>query len=89
MVDKGLFHSHFSSWPPVGKESVLGKEHPDTLNSTEWLALILKRQGKYGEAEQYIRRTLMLRESVFGKEHSDISRCMKKTDEDTEVSRQE
>jgi len=33
-------------------ENVLGKGHPETLNSISYLTLVLGRQGKYEEAER-------------------------------------
>jgi Flp pilus assembly protein TadD len=45
-------------------ETVLGKEHPDTLTSMNNLALVLGGQGKYEEAEEMHRRALCLRETV-------------------------
>jgi len=51
------------------KEKVLGKEHPDTLNSMNSLANVLGNQGKYEETEQMNRQTLKLKEKVLGKEH--------------------
>ncbi|KAJ4176776.1 hypothetical protein NW767_015336 [Fusarium falciforme] len=43
-------------------ETVLGKEHPDTLDSMDNLAEALRNQGKYEEAEQMHRQALALRE---------------------------
>ncbi|KAK3348603.1 hypothetical protein B0T25DRAFT_623733 [Lasiosphaeria hispida] len=50
-------------------EKVLGKEHPDTLNSMNNLASGLQSQGKYEEAEQMHQQALELRKKVLGKEH--------------------
>jgi tetratricopeptide (TPR) repeat protein len=50
-------------------EKVLGKEHPDTLTTTNNLALVLHRQGNYEEAETIYKQTLALREKVLGKEY--------------------
>ena len=36
----------------ASRESVLGKEHPETLASMNNLALVLGQQGKYKEAER-------------------------------------
>lgn len=33
-------------------EKLLGKEHPATLNSMKYLAVLLNIQNRYGEAEQ-------------------------------------
>jgi tetratricopeptide (TPR) repeat protein len=53
------------------KETVLGKEHPDTLGSMNNLASSLYSQGKYAEAEEIHRQTLQLRVTVRGKEDPD------------------
>jgi tetratricopeptide (TPR) repeat protein len=53
------------------RETMLGKEHPDTLKSVSNLASVLRYQGKYEEAEETNRRTLDWREKVLGKEHPD------------------
>jgi len=39
------------------RERVQGKEHPDTLTSMNNLALVLRHQGKYPEAEQMHRES--------------------------------
>ncbi|KND91708.1 Kinesin light chain 1 [Tolypocladium ophioglossoides CBS 100239] len=54
-------------------ESVLGKEHPDTLTSMNNLA---DSQGKYDEAEQMNRQTLRLMETMLGKDHPDTLTSM-------------
>ena len=41
-------------------ETVLGKEHPDTLTSMDNVALLLSSQGKYEEAEDIHRQALAL-----------------------------
>jgi tetratricopeptide (TPR) repeat protein len=51
------------------KETVLGKDHPDTLMSMMNLASSLHQQGKYAEAEAMNRQTLHLQETVLGKDH--------------------
>jgi tetratricopeptide (TPR) repeat protein len=58
------------------KETVLGKEHPDTLASMNNLAVSLRQQGKYVEAEAMHRQTLELKETVLGKEHPDTLMSM-------------
>jgi len=50
-------------------ETVLGREHPNTLDSMSNLARVLGRQGKYSEAGQMHWQTLKLREMVLGREH--------------------
>jgi len=51
-------------------ETVLGREHPDTLTSMNNLALVLDSQGKYSEAEQMHRQTLKLRGDGAGRRTS-------------------
>jgi tetratricopeptide (TPR) repeat protein len=51
------------------RETVLGKEHPDTLGSMNDLANTLSSLGKYVDAEAMHRETLALQEKVLGKEH--------------------
>ena len=53
------------------REMALGKEHPDTLASMNYLGLVLDSLGKYEEAEQILQQTLELRERALGKEHPD------------------
>ncbi|OAF59174.1 hypothetical protein VC83_04384 [Pseudogymnoascus destructans] len=55
----------------VGREGVLGVEHPDTLISVSQLGLVLSRQGKYKEAEAMHQRALQGMEKVLGVEHPD------------------
>jgi Tfp pilus assembly protein PilF len=53
------------------KETVLGKDHPQTLISMNNLATSLCEQGKYAEAEAIHRQTLQLQETVLGKDYPD------------------
>jgi tetratricopeptide (TPR) repeat protein len=50
-------------------EEVLGKENPLTLTSMSNLALALRNQGKYNEAEPIHRQALALKKKVLGEEH--------------------
>lgn len=50
-------------------EKMLGNEHPSTLTSINNLAEILKRQGKYEEAEEIHRQALALIKRILGKEY--------------------
>ena len=50
-------------------EKVLGEEHPDTLASMNDLAVVLRHQGKYEDAEQMHRQTLDLMKKVLGADH--------------------
>jgi tetratricopeptide (TPR) repeat protein len=52
------------------EREVLGKEHPHTLASMHNLALVLRDQGKYPEAEQMYRRVVEVRERVLDREHA-------------------
>ena len=58
------------------KETVLGKDHPDTLVSLNVLAVSLHSQGKYAEAEAIYRQTLQLMETVLGNGHPDTLASM-------------
>jgi tetratricopeptide (TPR) repeat protein len=58
------------------RETVLGKDHPDTLMSMNNLAYSLSQQGKYAEAEALNRQTLKLQETVLGKDHPDTLMSM-------------
>jgi hypothetical protein len=55
----------------AGRETVLGRERPDTLTSVSQLATVLSSQGRYDEAEAMHRQTLATREKVLGREHPD------------------
>jgi hypothetical protein len=48
---------------------VLGAEHPDTLTSSNNLAVSLSLQGKYAEAECVIRDVLHARRRALGEDH--------------------
>ena len=50
-------------------ETALGREHPNTLQSMNNLAVVLDIQGKYEEAKQMHQQTLKLMETVLGREH--------------------
>jgi hypothetical protein len=58
------------------KEAVLGREHPSTLTSTNNLALVLRYQSKYEQAEEMHRQGLRLREAVLGSERPETLRSM-------------
>src|SRR5437588_2415158 len=55
----------------AARSSVLGPEHPDTLDRRHRLIYALARQTKYAEAETEAREVLKLREKVLGPEHVD------------------
>ena len=50
-------------------EQTLGKEHPETLNSVNNLAVLYQAQGRYALAEPLLKRALEARTRVLGKEH--------------------
>jgi hypothetical protein len=50
-------------------ETLLGKEHPDTLMSMNNLVLVLSDQSKYEQAKEMQRQVLELTARVLGKEH--------------------
>ena len=54
---------------------MLGKEHPDTLDSVSNLANAYQAQGRYGEAEPLFKRALEARERLQGKEDTDTLIC--------------
>jgi tetratricopeptide (TPR) repeat protein len=76
--DQGRYHSSFELEAVVRKTMMdaLGKEHQDTLMSTNNLALVLTHQGKYGEADQMHREVLGIRQKVLGMEHPDTLTSM-------------
>jgi hypothetical protein len=58
------------------KETVLGREHLDTLTSVNNLAQMLERQGKCKDAEAMNRQTLALYQTVLGREHPETLTSM-------------
>src|SRR5436305_1325941 len=70
------------------RETVLGKEHPDTLRSMNNLAVVLSGQGKHEQAEEIYRQALGLRETVLGKENPDTLRSMNNLAQAEEMFRQ-
>ena len=53
------------------RREILGKEHPDTLNSIHNMGSLLEAQGKLTEAEPHFREALETRRRVLGNEHPD------------------
>ena len=51
------------------RTEVLGAKHPSTLTSMNNLALVLRSQGKYEEAEAMHRQVLDLQTEVLGAKH--------------------
>jgi non-specific serine/threonine protein kinase/serine/threonine-protein kinase len=49
----------------------LGDEHADTLSSIDRMGVLLHAQGKWSEAEAYLREALEKRRRVLGEEHAD------------------
>ncbi|KAF4612495.1 hypothetical protein G7Y89_g15595 [Cudoniella acicularis] len=58
------------------RETVPGKEYPETLGSMNNLAVSLGQQGKFAEAEAMNRQVLQLQETVLGKEHPGTLKSM-------------
>jgi len=52
-----------------GSGALLGKEHSHALKSMKNRAFLLKRQGKYDEAEPIYRQTLALCKTNLDREH--------------------
>ena len=55
---------------------LLGAEHPDTLASMSNLALVLRSQGRYDEAEQMHRQILQSKRKTLGDRHPDTLMSM-------------
>lgn len=53
------------------RERTLGKDHPDTLRSSHYLAESLRAQGRYTEAEAAYHTVIEARTRVLGPEHPD------------------
>ena len=51
----------------------LGEGHPDTATSYNNLAVTLRAQGKYAEAEAMHRRALAIRLKALGEDHPDTA----------------
>lgn len=62
-------------------ESMLGAEHPVTVQSLNNLANLYAEQGKYEQAEPLYQRALAIRERVLGAEHPDTKRVRKNYNE--------
>ena len=57
---------------------LLGEEHPNTLASSSFLALIYTHQERWEEAEELELQVLETRKRVYGNEHPDTLRSMHK-----------
>src|SRR5262249_51895947 len=57
----------------TGRESILGSEHPDTIQSMNSLAALYQTLGRYEEAQLLLQRVLEIRERVLGPEHPDTA----------------
>jgi len=53
----------------AGREKSLGKDHPDTLNTVNNMALVYENQGGYGKALEWYGRALAGLEKSLGKDH--------------------
>jgi tetratricopeptide (TPR) repeat protein len=58
------------------RRRVLGQNHPDTLNTSDKLAVLYWRQGKYVQAEPLCAKVLEVRRRVLGEEHPDTLDAM-------------
>jgi hypothetical protein len=58
------------------RETVLGKDHLDTLASMMGVATSLSQKGKYAEAKAMHQQALQLKETVLGKDHPDTLMSM-------------
>ncbi len=56
-----------------GRERILGKDHPETLNCMHNLALVLEAKRKFAESETTFRACLVAKERVLGP--SNASTC--------------
>lgn len=56
-----------------GRERILGKDHPETLNCMHNLALVLEAKRKFTDAETTFRACLVAKERVLG--HANPSTC--------------
>jgi tetratricopeptide (TPR) repeat protein len=54
-------------------EKVLGKDHPNVATWYNNLALLLKVQGKYDQADPLYRRAIEINEKVLGKDHPTVA----------------
>ena len=57
-------------------EERLGRDHPDTLQTVQNLAIVYSSQGLYEEAEQLYGRALKGREERLGRDHPDTLRTV-------------
>ena len=60
----------------IAIEKALGAEHPDTAESLNNLAVLLKAQGDYAGARPLYERALAIREKVVGPEHHDTAQSL-------------
>ncbi len=57
-------------------ERTLGPDHPDTAESLDNLAWLLKAQGEYAAARPLLERALAIRERTLGPEHLETARSL-------------
>jgi tetratricopeptide (TPR) repeat protein len=71
LCDMGQYNTSkkLSSVALQSRQSILGEEHTDTLNSLVIFGIILEYQGKYDEAEVVHKRVLGIRERTLGLDH--------------------
>ncbi len=57
------------------REKVLGKEHPNTLTSVYWIALLLADRDRYDESVLLYKRACAGYSTVLGKDHPYAHAC--------------
>lgn len=53
------------------QQRILGKEHPDTLLTSQQMAWVMGEQGRFDEAEPILRETLDAQVKILGSDHLD------------------
>jgi len=62
-------------------ETTFGKDHPNTAQSLNNLALLYYAQGKYAEAEPLYKQALSIREKSLGKNHPQVATVLENMSE--------
>ncbi|KAI5842037.1 hypothetical protein BZA05DRAFT_208713 [Tricharina praecox] len=58
-------------WSLAGQEELLGKDHPDTLSTVNYMADVFSYQSEYDKALEWYQRALDGREKSLGNDHPD------------------
>ncbi|KAL7819460.1 hypothetical protein V8C44DRAFT_138759 [Trichoderma aethiopicum] len=61
------FNAHQTAW--IWRCKILGQRHMKTAKSTYWMGHSRFKQGKYAEAEGYLRQCLAIQMELFGLKH--------------------